>query len=356
MEQDAAGAPGPLSRLRVRADEASVRLLLGLAQAETGAVDEAFVTLAGPLPPPDPGECRITFGHTEGTLFSLASAGGATRFARREVPERGLVAALQAGGAELDAVLGPVLDEARCPSETKRLVLVDGPGTLSGRLASRIRRQLPGVQTSVAYRADRPWPGTIRGRKALSIFGPKLESSDARSVLAGASREAEALAQAFLESATLTGLEATPARVADRAAEFDVLHFGVHGVSRTGFGGASYLQLAGSPGRLQVADVLDLDLADRRPLVLLSACDTAGAVESLEYDGAGLPWAFLEAGASAVIAAEGALDDAVASSFTRGLAAALAHGAAVPEAFRAGIAAVAREHSSGAGEAFALYF
>lgn len=355
-EARAVSSPGKLSRLRVREATATSRLLLGLVLAESGAVEDAFRAVAGPSLAPDPGECRIAFGHVEGILFSLAQGVGGTWFSRWPVAEEELRAAIRAGGEELDRVVGSVFAPVRCPPDSRRIVLVQHHGSLPARLATRIHHLHPEVLVAVAPRVDRPWPGALTVRRSLSVHDPKYQSDRILPYLPAAAEEARILAARFPEAEDLSGASATPARVRELAPGADLLHFGVHGISRIRSGAASYLQLAGSPGRLGVAEILDFDLRERRPLVLLPACNTAGVVESLEHDGAGLPWAFLEAGASAVIAAEGALDDPVALTFTRGLASALSGGHTIPEAFREGMAAVERKHSRDAAVAFVLYF
>jgi len=137
--------------------------------------------------------------------------------------------------------------------------------------------------------------------------------------------EADEIARLAGERGFLEALDFTASRelvTSGALAEFRVLHFGTHGTLRRDRQEASALVLsrvdrAGRPidGYLRVPDIEALDLpAD---LVVLSACDSAGAAGASE--GIGLPEAFFSAGARSVLATLWPVDDKPSAALMREL-------------------------------------
>lgn len=161
--------------------------------------------------------------------------------------------------------------------------------------------------------------------------------------------------EAWPGSMELAGALATPEEVAAAASRFELLHFGVHAEARTNAGASSYLMLAGENGFLQVVDVLRLPLRERRPVVVLSACRSGGEIIEKEKDGAGLPWAFLEAGAEIVIAYQENLDDRAAVDFSATFYPLVGAGAEVSEAFERALESMRAKWPPEIVASFALY-
>jgi CHAT domain-containing protein len=110
----------------------------------------------------------------------------------------------------------------------------------------------------------------------------------------------------------------------DEAGRADVVHLAAHGLFVSNDPLSSYVQLApsGIKGRIQVKDVLALDLVQTE-LVVLSACSTGRGQVSESEDVVGLTRAFLAAGAPSVITTLWPVDDeasaALMTSFYRHL-------------------------------------
>jgi len=118
----------------------------------------------------------------------------------------------------------------------------------------------------------------------------------------------------------LEGPAATPSRVMQAAREASVLEFHVHGVRYQEMRDASALVLSPEPsGRFALAarDVRSQVLSGH-PLVLLAACDSGDIVQDLSQ-GDGLPVAFVQAGARAVLAVNAPVADAESEEFFRPL-------------------------------------
>jgi hypothetical protein len=133
----------------------------------------------------------------------------------------------------------------------------------------------------------------------------------------------------------IDGPSATPARVlaAMRDASFVEVHS--HGLLGTSEDDAAMLVLATDrDGRyaLTASDVAQIQLAGH-PVVVLAACDAGSAAPA--FHGAwGLADAFLAAGASAVIASQGAIADAAAPRFFAGVRTRIRSGTAPARALR----------------------
>lgn len=213
------------------------------------------------------------------------------------------------------AALPDPADETRCPRARPLLArheIVHLPSV--GVLAAQ-RRRVAGrrpaprgvaVVADPVYRADDP---RLQGRKPTSGRGP------ARLVHSG--REAEAILDLAPDSAhAVLGFDASKAAILDGTlAGYGLLHFAVHGVLHPEQPLLSRLELSrfdrrgeATEGSLYAHEIYDLDLPAE--LVVLSACDTArGRWIPGEGVVAGLPRAFLYAGAERVLVSLWALPD-----------------------------------------------
>ncbi len=134
----------------------------------------------------------------------------------------------------------------------------------------------------------------------LALGNPRTELPD----LPAAQGEAREVARHFPGAALLVGERATKAALLERAPAARLLHVSAHGIFLPQRPLESYLALAGATpqaGRLSGLEVLGLDLA-RRPLVVLSACASGQADAQPGEELMGLSRAFLQAGASALLA------------------------------------------------------
>jgi hypothetical protein len=114
----------------------------------------------------------------------------------------------------------------------------------------------------------------------------------------------------------LSGPLATPSRVLDAAARASEIELDVHGFVDLGVSDASYLVLSpDSDGRyaLTAAEIARSHL-QHAPLVILAACHAATTAPYL-HEAWGLPLAFARAGARAIVATPGDVDDAQAGAF-----------------------------------------
>lgn len=248
-----------------------------------------------------------------------------------------------------------VLDDAHCPRGTRKVIVLESPVTLAGFLPSRVRKERPDVAVVVTRDPSRPWPSLKFSGKGLAIHSPEpIVADKVVPRLPSARDEAKIVLQTFHGSKEVSGRDATPATVKAAAGDYDLLHFGVHGEARKGVGAASYLLLGGAAGKLQVVDVLALPLK-RAPLVVLSSCRGGGSSGDREHDGAGLPWAFLEAGARAVIATQEDLDDDVARVFSETFYFSLSSGGDVSTAFERAVDRVENVWSREVAAAFVMY-
>jgi CHAT domain-containing protein len=137
------------------------------------------------------------------------------------------------------------------------------------------------------------------------------------------------------DTTVVTGKNATPEAYLDsQPAKFSYIHFAAHGTSSetTPLESAVILSRQGESFKLYGRDVVKLPL--RGALVTISACQGIG---SRNYSGeglVGLSWAFLRAGARAVIAALWEVDDASTATLMDHLYEQLSRGVAPAEALR----------------------
>jgi CHAT domain-containing protein len=146
--------------------------------------------------------------------------------------------------------------------------------------------------------------GAVQRRGTELSPGRVLVVADPAGGASGALPFAQAEARAILRhrpaSTLLTGGEATRAAVLRELPGCAVVHFSCHALSDPGQPLNSGVLLA-SGKWLRVHDILRLPL-ESTPLVILSACQTGGIGLTAPDEGVGLPAAFLQGGASGVIA------------------------------------------------------
>ncbi|MEM6972954.1 MAG: CHAT domain-containing protein [Pseudomonadota bacterium] len=169
------------------------------------------------------------------------------------------------------------------------------------------------------------------------LEGTKIELETIRETF-GAARTQVVAAEAFTE------VRIAEASAAGSLADFGVLHFATHGILPTGDCvrrpalSVSAQGVAGSDGLLTDIEIRRLDL--NADLVVLSACDTAGALdENFNAAGgealSGLARAFFDAGTSAVVASHWPVGDAVTAQIVADFYDRLTAGATMSEALRA---------------------
>lgn len=305
--------------------------------------DEAWRLLgAGEPRALEPGECVAVVGLTGDDRYGLwfRTASG-SHFEERDdlAPEN----------------LGRLYGAERCPSSTTRLTVVENRFTTKGLVGAWSSRERPEVPVIIARSVAQPWPTDPIGGTALIVHSPTVgERHRHLPRLIGAKDEAQLVRAALPGSVELSGESATPAAVREEAGGHGLLHFAVHGEIDGNAPGAAHLILSGEGGLLQVVDVLALDLHEDMPVVLLSACEVGG----MGGDGGGstgLPWAFLEAGASAVIATRERLDDRAAVDFSRAFYEAVAEGLPAQAAFERGLQSLREKWPPGVAASFSFW-
>jgi tetratricopeptide (TPR) repeat protein len=134
----------------------------------------------------------------------------------------------------------------------------------------------------------------------------------------------------------LEGRGATPSRALAELAEARYVELHVHGMVNAAVADAASLLMSPEPdGRhaLTAAMIRKQPLRGR-PIVVLAACHAASTAPNL-FQSWSLPAAFIDAGARAVIASTGVIDDASAGAFFDDLRARLDRGVSPPIALRA---------------------
>ena len=186
--------------------------------------------------------------------------------------------------------------------ENHEVSLALGPGEASG---SSPRRQ-----------AD-PRPGR-HGALVVAAPAPDADEQGNLPSLAGASREAAAIASLYPDALVLSGREATRERFLSAIEGRRVLHFAGHSRANELDAASSVLLL--SPGRSGSGEVSMAALASRDlddlELVVLSSCRSLASSFASERGGSpfgGLAGPFLAAGATAVVGTFGDLDDEAAA-------------------------------------------
>jgi CHAT domain-containing protein len=182
----------------------------------------------------------------------------------------------------------------------------------------------PGPATGVATSLTRLLAEEPRALPRTALFISAQAGGDRASAapaLPGSADELVALLKSGVRVAGLSGARATPELALQLAAQYPLVHFAVHG-----FEGES-LQLAGEGGRLSAREIAHARLQPQARVVL-SACE-AGAPGPR-----GLGWAFARAGAAAVAAARGKVDDAAAARWSDRFYSALGRGLTFAQAAR----------------------
>lgn len=342
-ERLSSSAPTRLVRQRLEAEQMTLRARLAWLLHERD--DEAGARSAlgiERLRRPEPGECLAIYVELQESVAVWL-----------EAPGRSVVLRVEEKPGNLERV-GPPIGPGRCPESTRRVVFVELPGMDVTPLARAMRLRQPEVALVISRDPAAPWPSDRIGGPALAVHSPSpVLTSRGLGHLVHAAREAKWVAGSFPQSMELHGEAATPDELARIAGDFSILHFAVHGESMAREGASSHLLLAGERGRLQVADILELRLS-RRPLVVLSACKTGGRSLDREKDGAGLAWAFLEAGARAVIANLDSVGDEVALDYSIAFYAALRGGMGLSDAHEQAVRAVAEKHGIEAASGIVL--
>lgn len=333
----------PIERALHLSGSAEIRARQARILAGEGDAAAAWELLGGaPLRPLYEDECAIAFVALDGKLLAWSATSAGTRFDEAALPLAGETV--------------PVFSDRRCPGSARRITVIESEATLAGVGNLGARASSAGAKVVVTRRADAPWPSRRLQGAGLAVHSPRpILSEQLLPPLPGAPKEARMVLEAWPGSMELAGALATPEEVAAAASRFELLHFGVHAEARTNAGASSYLMLAGENGFLQVVDVLRLPLRERRPVVVLSACRSGGEIIEKEKDGAGLPWAFLEAGAEIVIAYQENLDDRAAVDFSATFYPLVGAGAEVSEAFERALESMRAKWPPEIVASFALY-
>ena len=181
-----------------------------------------------------------------------------------------------------------------------------------------------------------PRPKPLAG-KSLLLIGDANEWSDEFQKLIFARREMNGIARSF-QSATevmLAGADATPAAYEKvNPGRFAYIHFAAHASANRNepLESSIILSRANGDGKLSVKDVLACPI--HADLVTVSACHSAGARTYSGEGLVGLSWAFLQAGARAVIGGLWDVNDYSSPQLMQNLYAALAQGEAPATALR----------------------
>jgi CHAT domain-containing protein len=133
----------------------------------------------------------------------------------------------------------------------------------------------------------------------------------------------------------LEGPAATPSRALAALADAGFVEIHAHGMVNAAVSDASFLMLSPDPGNRYAltATAIRKQPLRGRPIVVLAACH-AGATASYRHVPWGLPAAFVEAGARAVIASPDVIADAEAGGLFDAVRARIASGASPAVALR----------------------
>jgi CHAT domain-containing protein/Flp pilus assembly protein TadD len=153
----------------------------------------------------------------------------------------------------------------------------------------------------------------IRGQSPYStILALGDPNTGYLSPLLHAREEVKEITQLF-NTQSLIGKNATETAVLYRSSSVNILHLAAHGEFKQANPLFSTIHLAAddqNDGRLEVHEIYELDLTSATNLVVLSACDANKGELSKGDDIVGLVRAFLDAGASAVVASLWQVNDA----------------------------------------------
>jgi hypothetical protein len=275
-------------------------------QAASAALDEAFDALAEH----QPAEPRLT---PEGTLlltWHRLPQGWVAFAAEAQGPHSQTVRAVRMKGVAPEQLLAPFEAEL---ARARQVAIIP-----TGALRDVAFHALPWrgkpllAQVPVVYPLD-------LGPAPAASDGPALVIGDPDQSLPQAAAEARAVHQTLRArgpTQQLAGAQATPAAVLAALQRASHLHYAGHG-EYGGLGGwDSALRLA-DRGRLTIGDIL---AAERVPAtVVLSGCETGKSGRAHAGASVGLSQAFLAAGATAVLATDRTVQDALARAVAEAL-------------------------------------
>lgn len=171
----------------------------------------------------------------------------------------------------------------------------------------------------VAFRPVRPTAGACDRGSALLVAGTSFDRTlfaDLR-LLPGVTREVASLAPLFPNASILAGPEATRDRLLKEVEGRAVLHFAGHAIFNSQYPDRSYLVLAPEPDRADRGVLFLHDLTSRHldnlRLVILSACQTLGPMQTRTSGVSGLARPFLDAGVGAVVGSLWDVEDRAAA-------------------------------------------
>lgn len=173
-----------------------------------------------------------------------------------------------------------------------------------------------------------PSAGMLTHRSPSALRGAIALISDHAGQLTHAQAEAQALARVY-DTQCYVAQDATRARL--RTEPRQILHIAAHGEHRPDNPDFSYIQLA--DGQLFTDDLLQTNLSYE--LVTLSACETGRARVAANDEVLGLGWAFLYAGAGAVVSSLWRVSDSDTASLMEGFYDYLSGGASKAGAIQA---------------------
>jgi CHAT domain-containing protein len=167
------------------------------------------------------------------------------------------------------------------------------------------------VPSATMMRAE--LPGRFQGKAAIFVSPDVAGTEQGLPILRHARAEVAELSAMVAGATVLQGDAATPSAFLKQAADFDIIHFAGHAQANPLYPANSWMQFApsdGDSGRVFAHQIGQLAL--RRPLVVLSACETSRGRTSRTEGPMSLAREFLKAGAFAVVASAWPVDDAFA--------------------------------------------
>lgn len=167
-------------------------------------------------------------------------------------------------------------------------------------------------------------------RTALVLDNP---SNDSVVQLAHARAEADAIQSQYVRVDRFSGSEATAEAFLDHADRDDVIHFAGHGVSTGPSASIVLAPTADRSGNVDTTTIARLALS-HTDVVVLASCGSAAGAARTPSEVLSVAYAFLRAGAPAVIATLWPIDDREAAEFFPRLHRHLAHGERAAVALR----------------------
>ncbi|MFN2508005.1 MAG: CHAT domain-containing protein [Chthoniobacterales bacterium] len=138
------------------------------------------------------------------------------------------------------------------------------------------------------------------------------------------------------ETVVLNGPAATEHAVKERASDFGIMHWAVHGVFDPEAPLESHLRLGGGEGEdglLKAREIMEMKF--RASLAMLAACETARGRGDTGEGVIGMSWAFFLAGCPTVVASQWKVDAASTAELSRTFHRKLAGGASAGQSLRA---------------------